>query len=85
MPKKIYDVVPPKVAHAVEHMVRSQGDGKHKKKSTHRGKTVHHKKQKSPLGRRVLVGGGVVVALLLVLVFFKLPKQIYKFGPSSKK
>jgi len=85
MPKKIYDVVPPKVAHAVEHMVKSQGDGKHKRKPTHRGKTVHHKKQKSPLGRKVLVGGGVIVALLLVLVFFKLAKADIQIWPKLEE
>ncbi len=80
MPKKIYDILPPKVAHKFEKEVKAflNEDGGAKKKH----KTRSHKKEKKrfPL-REILVGGSVIIILLAIYVISKLPKAEIQIWP----
>ena len=78
MPKKIYDILPPKSVKHVEHVAKSQGVvDKSKKKS--RKEIQRHQKAaylqipKTFPKKEILVGGGVIIFLLGVYFYNTLP------------
>src|SRR3989338_8755892 len=73
MSKKMYDILPPKMAHKVEDAVRAMG-GDHKKKKPHAGKSRSHKKENRFPLKELIVGGVIILALLSVYLYNKLPK-----------
>jgi len=76
MPKKIYDIVPPKVSrHAQEQIKDFLSDNKKKKHKTSR------KKEKSFSWKPVIAISGVVVLGLAVYLFFSLPRVNVEIWP----
>src|SRR3989344_3136043 len=79
MAKKIYDIVPPKLARkAVNTAKTAAKDGKRIKH--HKEVTHHNKKSNFPL-KEILVGGGVIVVLLSFYAYIKLPKADIQISP----
>jgi len=75
VPRKIYDIKPPKVAKKAEEDVIDFL--KAKKPTTGQKRTVSHgepQRNKRPLWRNVLVGSLIIIAVAGVYLFFKLPK-----------
>ncbi len=79
MRKRIYDILPPKLAHKVEDTIKTlEGGGKTKK---------HHKKITSPKQERrfplkeILAGSAVVVFLFGFYLYNKLPKADIEIWP----
>jgi len=78
MPKKIYDVLPPKVAHKVENGIKElTGD----KKKKHRKPA---KKTSQFSWRPVIAVSGVLVLFLLIALFLKLPKANVQLWPKTE-
>jgi hypothetical protein len=76
MPRKIYDIRPPKMVAKIEKEIKEfLVDGKKKKQ---KGRT---KKEKRPILIPVLVGTSVVVLGIGVYLFFKLPKADVTIWP----
>ncbi len=72
MPKKIYDIKPPKVAHKVEKELKEFLDLDKNKKT--QGASRRHKKEGSSVWWPVLIGILIVVLAAGVYLFFNLPK-----------
>ncbi|MGA2418252.1 MAG: hypothetical protein ABSF55_03375 [Candidatus Staskawiczbacteria bacterium] len=70
MPKKIYDIKPPKVAHKVEKDLKEfLAENKKTKKQN-----VRHKKEGRSIRWPVSIGILIIVLVVIVYLFFKLPK-----------
>ncbi len=79
MAKKMFDIVPPKMAHKVENTIKDLA--KDNKKNKHHKEVKHHnKKSRFPL-REILIGGGVIIILLSIYAYIKLPKADIQIWP----
>ena len=81
MPKKIYDIIPPKIAHKLEDEIESLSD-RGKIKRVHKRSNYKPSKKRFPL-REVLIGGGVIAVLLAVYFVLKLPKAKVQILPKT--
>lgn len=83
MARKIYDIVPPKVARKIEKNIKEFFD--EEKDSPVRLKTGRYrrqnKKKERSLWRTILIGGAAVVLFVAVYLFFKLPKADIQVWP----
>ena len=75
MPRKIYDIKPPKVAHKVEKDLKEFLDGDKAKKHTRR------RKEKKSMRAPLFAGAGVIVIIIAVYLFFTLPKADIQIWP----
>jgi hypothetical protein len=84
MPKKIYDVIPPKLAKKIEQDVKEYlREEKSKTKHTETRRNDSKKvKQNFPVWAKVSAGVGVLIVLFFVYLFFKLPKADIKIWPN---
>mgnify|MGYP001562349724 CR=1 FL=1 len=82
MPKKIYDILPPKVAHKVEDAIKDLSIS-HKKKKGHLKVTKHQDKKKHFPLKEILVGGAIIIILLAVYFASKLPKADIQIWPKT--
>lgn len=79
MAKKIYDILPPKIAHKIEDSIKDfMGDDK---KSKRRGR---RKKEVKNLFRPLLIIAGIVLLIAAVYLFFKLPKANVEIWPKTE-
>lgn len=78
MAKKIYDIVPPKMAHKVEDGIKEFLAGDKSKKKTSRRKREKH----FPL-KGMLILSGSVLLIIAVYLFFKLPKADIEIWPKT--
>lgn len=76
MPKKVYDIVPPKLAKKIEQDVKE-----YLKEEKKPAKTNRRKKEKRSIWWPISVGIVVVVLILGVYLFFKLPKATIAIWP----
>lgn len=83
MPKKIYDIKPPKVAKKIEKEIKEflTADTKRKKPGA-RGKK---KKERRPIWQPILVGALVILLIVCLYLFFKLPKADIAIWPKVDK
>lgn len=84
MPKKIYDVIPPKLAKKIEEDVKEYlREERSKTKRTETKRTSSKQKLENfPVWVKVSAGAGVLVVLFFVYLFFKLPKADIKIWPN---
>ena len=75
MAKKIYDIIPPKVARKVENQIK-EFLGEDKKKHHRRAK-----KEAASVWKWVAATAGALVLILAVYLFFKLPKADIEIWP----
>lgn len=78
MAKKIYDIIPPKMAHKVEEGIKEFLAGDKSKKKTSRRKREKH----FPL-KGVLILSGSILLIIAVYLFFKLPKAEIEIWPKT--
>lgn len=84
MPKKIYDIKPPKLARRVGDQIKDflEDDGKiHGTKHTGKKHGARHKKEGKFLWVKVLSGVGIALIVLMIYLFFKLPKADIEIWP----
>jgi len=78
MSKKIYDILPPKVAHRLENFLTKDSKAKtSRRKSRNR---IH--KKNLPL-REILVGGGVILILFVIYFVSQLPRTEIQIRPKT--
>ena len=83
MPKKIYDVKPPKLVRKTESSIKEflkDGKGRGSSRAEKKPKT-RAKNEKFFPWRKVAMGGGIVVVLVAAYLFFKLPKADIEIWP----
>ncbi len=80
MPKKIYDIKPPRVARKVEDAIKSMGVAPRKRRTVKPETRIRQKERRFPL-RELIFGGVVIVLLLGVYVVLKLPKADIEIWP----
>lgn len=79
MAKKIYDILPPKVAHKIENSIKGlMADDKKTKRHSRR------KKEAKSLFRPLLTAVGIVLLIAAVYLFFKLPKANVEIWPKTE-
>ncbi|MDO8660032.1 MAG: hypothetical protein Q7K54_05565, partial [Candidatus Parcubacteria bacterium] len=89
MAKKIFDILPPKIAHKVEKEIKSF-DVEEKKHTKVQANRKHHKEIKSDnLKRRFplkgfLVVSGVLILILFSFLYFKLQKVSVEIWPKTE-
>jgi hypothetical protein len=83
MPKKIYDIKPPKLKRQVEEKIKDfLSSGKsHGVKHLSKKNTGRHKKKAKFLWAKISFGIGLILAILMVYLFFKLPKASIEMWP----
>ena len=79
MPKKIYDILPPKLANKTENTAKSfatheksHGQQKLKKPKKSSPIILDKKDKRFPL-KEILIGGGVILIVLSIYLYNKLP------------
>src|SRR3989344_297800 len=88
MAKKIFDILPPKIAHKVEEGIKSltKEEGKHAKSQAnkkHHKETNSNKKRRFPL-KEALVGSGVIILIIAGVLYFKLQKVNVEIWPKTE-
>ena len=72
MPKKIYDIKPPKLAHKKTALSEKQVISAPKERE--KKQNVHHKKESHSMWPKILICALVIVVVIGICLFFKLPK-----------
>ena len=86
MAKKVYDILPPKVAHNVENAVKGMGLAQKPKRMRGAGKSAvpkNAKEKRFPL-KELLVGGTAILALLGIYLFTTLPRVDIMISPATE-
>ena len=82
MPRKIYDILPPKVANKVEDALKELSLAKGRKRKS-ASRPVGRKKAKSSFPKKwIFIGGAVVVFFVLVYFYNTLPKATVTISPT---
>ena len=91
MPKKIYDILPPKLANKTENTAKSfatheksHGQQKLKKPKKSSPIILDKKDKRFPL-KEILIGGGVILILLSIYLYNKLPKAQIQILPRMEQ
>src|SRR5688500_10766213 len=93
MPRKIYDVVPPKVANKLENTVKSLGAKKPRKKRTVKQPAVVAravkaqaaiKRQSGAKWKIVALAGALMIVAAGIYAFVKLPKAMVEIYPAME-
>ena len=88
MPKKIFDILPPKINHKIEDRINSLT--KEEKKHTKSGVNKKHRKESNPDKKRhfpikeILGGFGVLFLILGGILYFKLQKVDVEIWPKTE-
>jgi len=83
MAKKVYDIIPPKLAKKIEEDVREylKEERKRVMRQSIDRSVSRHKQQKRPVWFKVLIGGIAALFIIGVYLFFKLPKANVEIWP----
>ena len=87
MPKKVYDIKPPKLARKTESNIKEfLKDGKQRSSGrAEKKRQTRAKEERFFPWRKVAAGAGVVVVLTAIYLFFKLPRANIEIWPKIEK
>lgn len=83
MPKKIYDVMPPKLARKIENDIKEYFEEEKARVHQHDGRGSRNRRKSGdrPIWWSVSIGVGVLILVVAVYLFFKLPRANVQIWP----